>query len=49
MIFFFQELGSDKSIISRFSHSSNGFIMIPCMSDLVEWEIQRLGASPILF
>ena len=24
---------------------SGGFIMIPCMSDLVELEIRRLGAS----
>ena len=28
-----------------FPNSSVGFTMIPCMSDLVELEIQRLGAS----
>ena len=46
---FWPECGADKSIcISSISNSPtphDGFIMIPCMSDLVEEEIQRLGAS----
>ena len=35
---FLPEFGADKNISldSRFSHSLNGFIMVPCMTDLVE-------------
>ena len=39
----FQELGADLYLRQVFV--LYGFIMIPCMSDFVEEEIQRLGAS----
>ena len=41
---FFQQFGADISQISLCTlYPSDGFIMVPCMSDLVESEIQRLG------
>ena len=45
--YFSPEFGTDNLYFStqKGFHSSSGFIMILCMSDLVEWEIQRLGAS----
>ena len=45
---FYQNVGLTFRCISldrSFFHSSHGFIMISCMSDLLECEIQRLGAS----
>ena len=38
---FLPECGADRS----FFHLSSRFIMILCTSDLLECEIQRLGAS----
>ena len=48
---FFQEFGADKSIssLSNFPTHRDGFIMIQCMSDLVEEEIQRFGVSLLLW
>ena len=50
---FWPQCGADKSIssLSNFPPPPpppphhDRFIMIPCMSDMVEYEIQRLGAS----
>ena len=43
---FLPECGTDCiSLDGSFFYSSSGFIMISCMSDLLEGEIQRLGAS----
>ena len=45
---FLPECGADIDCIyldRSFFYSSSGFIMISCMSDLLEREIQRLGAS----
>ena len=45
---FLPECGADKSLYftrQKLFYSSSGFVMISCMSDLLESEIQRLGAS----